>query len=114
VSTPATAVPVIVAAAVAAGHDGRAEAVLDVRYPNGAVRSVTVTEDAVADAVRVAGVDRLEDLCGQPWTVLWTVLLAELHTDDHTGINTDSDTGNHTGIHTDSDTQSHEERPCST
>jgi hypothetical protein len=110
VSTPATAVPVIVAAAVAAGHDGRAEAVLDVRYPNGAVRSVTVTEDAVADAVRVAGVDRLEDLCGQPWTVL----LAELHTDDHTGINTDSDTGNHTGIHTDSDTQSHEERPCST
>jgi hypothetical protein len=114
VSTPATAVPVIVAAAVAAGHDGRAEAVLDVRYPNGAVRSVTVTEDALADAVRVAGVDRLEDLCGQPWTVL----LAELHTDDHTGINTGSDTGihtgNHTGIHTDSDTQSDEERPCST
>jgi hypothetical protein len=114
VSTPATAVPVIVAAAVAAGHDGRAEAVLDVRYPNGAVRSVTVTEDAVADAVRVAGVDRLEDLCGQPWTVL----LAELHTDDDTGtdtgIHTDSDTGIHTDSDTHSDTHSDEERPCST
>jgi hypothetical protein len=62
--------PTIVSATLAGGHDGRAEAVIGVRYPNGAVRSVTVTETAVADAVRAAGVDRLEDLRGHPWTVL--------------------------------------------
>ena len=97
-STPATSVPVIVAAAVAAGHDGRAEAVLDVRYPNGAVRSVTVTEDAVVDAVRTAGVDRLEDLCGHPWTVL--VARA-------TESSTESDPASN-------DSNDSEERPCST
>jgi hypothetical protein len=109
VSPAATSVPVIVAAAVAAGHDGRAEAVLDVRYPNGAVRSVTVTEDAVVDAVRPAGVERLEDLCGHPWTVLVAPA-----TDDHRHNDSDDDSNDDSHNDSDSDSDNDGERPCST
>jgi hypothetical protein len=62
--------PVIAATALAAGHDGRAELVLELAYPNGARTHLNVTEEAVARALDAAGVTSLEDLEGQPWTVL--------------------------------------------
>ena len=62
--------PVIAATAVAAGHDGRAELVLELAYPNGARTHLSVTEEAVARALDAAGLQCLEDLEGQPWTVL--------------------------------------------
>ena len=63
-------VAVIVGATVAAGHDGRAEAVLEIAYANGALSRVSISQEAMAAAMRAAGVDRLEDLAGRPWTVL--------------------------------------------
>ncbi len=63
--------PVIAATAVAAGHDGRAELVLELAYPNGARTHLSVTEEAMARALDAAGLQRLEDLEGQPWTVLF-------------------------------------------
>jgi hypothetical protein len=63
--------PVIASTALAAGHDGRAELVLELAYPNGARTHLSVTEEAMARALDAAGVDRLEDLEGQPWTVLF-------------------------------------------
>jgi hypothetical protein len=93
--------PVIVGAVMTAGHDGRAEAVLEVRYPNGATRSVTVTQETAADAVHAAGVDRLDDLRGHPWTVL-------LATAVRSGHDRQSDHDHDTEDDTD------EEPPCST
>ena len=63
--------PIIAATSVAAGHDGRAELVLELAYPNGARTHLSVTEEAMARALDAAGFDRLEDLEGQPWTVLF-------------------------------------------
>jgi hypothetical protein len=63
--------PVIASTALAAGHDGRAELVLELAYPNGARTHLSVTEEAMARALDAAGVQRLEDLHGQPWTVLF-------------------------------------------
>ena len=62
--------PVIAGTAVAAGHDGRAELVLELAYPNGARTQLSVTQEAMARALDAAGATSLEDLHGQPWTVL--------------------------------------------
>ena len=62
--------PVIVAAAVAPGHDGLAEIAIDVRYPNGATRSLSLPYDAIASALDAAGVTSLDELVGRPWTTL--------------------------------------------
>ena len=62
--------PVITSTAIAAGHDGRAELVLELAYPNGARTHLSVTEEAMARALDAAGATSLEDLHGKPWTVL--------------------------------------------
>ena len=62
--------PVIVSAVVAAGHDGRAEVVVEVAYPNGGRTRLSVAQQAVDAALDAAGVQHLDDLRGQPWTVL--------------------------------------------
>ena len=63
--------PVITSTAIAAGHDGRAELVLELAYPNGARTHLSVSEEAMARALDAAGLQCLEDLEGQPWTVLF-------------------------------------------
>jgi hypothetical protein len=63
-------VPVIVAADLAAGHDGAAEVLVGIRYPNGAERAVSLPCDIVDDAALAAGVATLAELVGRPWTVL--------------------------------------------
>jgi hypothetical protein len=62
--------PIIVGATLAAGHDGEAEAVIEILYPNGAVRSVTFTCDALSGILDQSGVDSLDGLRGMPWTIL--------------------------------------------
>ncbi len=47
--------PVIAATAVAAGHDGRAELVLELAYPNGARTHLSVTEEADRPRARRCG-----------------------------------------------------------
>jgi hypothetical protein len=66
---------IIEAAEVAAGHDGRAELVLRVRYPNGASTEVRLDEEAVAFALDAAGVASVDDLTGQPWDILARAIL---------------------------------------
>jgi hypothetical protein len=63
-------VPVIVAADLAAGHDGLAEVLVGIRYPNGAERAISLDYETVDEAVAAAGVASLAELIGRPWTVL--------------------------------------------
>ena len=63
-------VATIEAAEVSAGHDGRAEIVLVVRYANGASARVRLDEEAAALALDAAGVAKLDDLVGRPWEIL--------------------------------------------
>ena len=66
----ATAGPTIVGAALGPGHDGRAEVVVELAYPNGGSTRLSVAQEAVARALDAAGFVSLEQLVGQPWTVL--------------------------------------------
>jgi hypothetical protein len=65
-----TAVAMIIAAELAAGHDGLAEVLVAIRYPNGAERAVSLPLEAVDDALEAIGVDTLDALVGRPWNVL--------------------------------------------
>jgi predicted Fe-Mo cluster-binding NifX family protein len=64
------AVAIIEAAELSAGHDGRAEIVLLVRYPNGAAARVRLDEEAAAQALDAAGIAQLDDLIGKAWDIL--------------------------------------------
>jgi hypothetical protein len=70
-------VPLIVAAELSAGHDGLAEVLVGIRYPNGAQRSVSLPCDAFDDAALAAGVATLAELVGRPWTVLTQPVLTQ-------------------------------------
>jgi hypothetical protein len=62
--------PTIVGAALGPGHDGRAEVVVELAYPNGGRSRLSVAEEAATRALDAAGLGSLTDLVGQPWTVL--------------------------------------------
>jgi hypothetical protein len=62
--------PRIIGVHVSAGHDGSAEAVIDVQYPNGAVRTMTLDADLGLEALARLNLTSLDDLVGQPWSVL--------------------------------------------
>ena len=62
--------PVIVSAVLGAGHDGQAEVVVELVYPNGGRTHLSVAQTAVDSALDAAGVRHLDELQGQPWTVL--------------------------------------------
>jgi hypothetical protein len=66
----AAAGPVIVSAVLGAGHDGQAEVVVELLYPNGGRTHLSVAQTALDSALEAAGVHHLDDLAGQPWTVL--------------------------------------------
>lgn len=70
-TTPgAVAVPTIVGATLGPGHDGRAEVVVEIAYPNGGRTRLSVAQEAATRALDAAGVASLEGLVGRPWTVL--------------------------------------------
>lgn len=62
--------PTIVGATLGPGHDGRAEVVVELTYPNGGRARMSVGEDAATRALDAAGLADIADLIGQPWTVL--------------------------------------------
>lgn len=64
--------PVIIRAFLDAGHDGLAEATIVIRYPNGAERGVILPCGIIDGALLRQGVTSLDQLVGQPWTVLAT------------------------------------------
>ena len=62
--------PRITGALIAAGHDGRAELVVEVTYANGATARLRLDEEAAEPVLGAAGISRLEDLVGRPWDIL--------------------------------------------
>ena len=62
--------PVILSALLTVGHDGEAEAIVELRFPNGAQQGVTFTCESLAGALDRAGITDLEGLVGHPWSVL--------------------------------------------
>ena len=62
--------PVIVMASIVPGHDGLAKVAIVVQYPNGAQRPMALSYETVGPALDVAGFASLDQLIGQPWTVL--------------------------------------------
>ena len=58
---------VIVGADLAAGHDGQAEVVLRILYPNGVVGSVLLDAAAGYALMRNCNIDSLSGLAGQSW-----------------------------------------------
>ncbi len=66
--------PRITEAVLAAGHDGRAELVVEVTYANGATARVRLDEEAAEPVLEAAGVSRIEDLVGRPWDILAAAL----------------------------------------
>ena len=65
-----TATPTIVSAALGAGHDGRAEVVIELLHPNGGRNRVSVPQESAVRALDAAGVTSIDQLVGQPWSVL--------------------------------------------
>jgi hypothetical protein len=63
----AQAEPVIVGAEIAAGHDGAAELVVQLRYPNGAEEPVVLDAEHGLDLMRRCGAATLDDLAGHSW-----------------------------------------------
>ena len=59
--------PVIVGAEIAAGHDGRAELVVSLRHPNGAVEPVVMDAAHGLELMRRCGATTLDELAGCSW-----------------------------------------------
>jgi len=66
--------PCIDRALVAPGHDGSAELIVYLRFPNGACSSVTLDADAAERLMDCCGVNVPDELSGFPWTTLLDVL----------------------------------------
>jgi len=62
-----TTTAVIVGADLAAGHDGQAEMVLRIRYPNGAVGDVVLDAEIGFALMRHCDIESLDGLAGQSW-----------------------------------------------
>ena len=56
--------------AVVGGHDGRAEIEVELTYDNGGTATISLDEEACTASLDRAGVASLEDLVGQPWSVV--------------------------------------------
>ncbi|MEY4372970.1 MAG: hypothetical protein RL219_1739 [Actinomycetota bacterium] len=67
-ATPTSQGPVIASSSIGPGHDGRAEVVVELLYPNGGRNWISIGEDSLLRALDAAGVASLEELNGQPWT----------------------------------------------
>ena len=66
--------PVIADAIVAPGHDGQAVLVVRVRHENGASDTVTLEAEQARKLMEDCAAESAEQLRGQPWQRLLTVL----------------------------------------
>jgi len=60
----------ITEAVIAAGHDGRAELVVELTYANGATSRVRLDEEMAEPVLAAAGIACIEDLVGRRWDIL--------------------------------------------
>ncbi len=70
---------IISRAAIVGGHDGRAEIEVVLSYPNGGTTTISLDEEACLASLDRAGVDSLEELVGQPWSVVLPALVEQQH-----------------------------------
>lgn len=64
----------ITRADVVAGHDGRAEILVEITYDNGGSTTISLEEEACAASLDAAGVGCMDDLIGAPWSVVLPAL----------------------------------------
>ena len=65
--------PLVEAATVGPGHDGRAELVVSLRHANGATSTISLDEAALGVLLASGAVSSLDDLTGRPWADLTTI-----------------------------------------
>ena len=57
-------------ASVVGGHDGRAEIEVELTYDNGGTSTISLDEEACTASLDRAGVSSIDELVGQPWSVV--------------------------------------------
>jgi hypothetical protein len=65
---------IISRASVVGGHDGRAEIAVEVTYDNGGTTTISLDEEACTGSLDRAGVASVDELVGQPWSVVLPAL----------------------------------------
>lgn len=65
---------VITRADVVAGHDGRAEILVEITYDNGGTSTISLEEEACTASLDAAGVGSVDDLIGAAWSVVLPLL----------------------------------------
>jgi hypothetical protein len=78
---------IISRAAIVGGHDGRAEIEVVLSYPNGGTTTISLDEEACLASLDRAGVDSLEELVGQPWSVVLPALVEQQRPENHSQTN---------------------------
>jgi hypothetical protein len=64
----------ITAARVIGGHDGRAEILLEITYPNGGTTTLSLDEEACVSSLDHAGMSSIDQLVGRPWDAVLPAL----------------------------------------
>jgi hypothetical protein len=65
---------IISRATLAGGHDGRAEIEVELTYDNGGTTTISLDEEACTASLDRAGVSSLDELVGQPWSIVLPAL----------------------------------------
>ena len=61
-------------ATVVGGHDGRAEIEVEFTYENGGTSTISLDEESCTASLDRAGVSSLDELVGQPWSIVLPAL----------------------------------------
>ncbi|BAN00546.1 hypothetical protein [Ilumatobacter coccineus] len=81
---------VISRAVVVGGHDGRAEIEVEITYDNGGTATISLDEEACTASLDRAGICSIDELVGQPWSVVLPALGHDTNTpstpDRHQGV----------------------------
>jgi len=64
----------ITRATVVGGHDGRAEIEVELTYDNGGTSTISLDEEACIASLDRAGVSSIDELVGQPWSIVLPAL----------------------------------------
>ena len=65
---------IITRATVVGGHDGRAEIEVEFTYENGGTSTISLDEESCTASLDRAGVSSLDELVGQPWSIVLPAL----------------------------------------
>ena len=65
---------IISGATIVGGHDGRAEIEVELTYDNGATAIISLDAEACTASLDRAGVSSLDELVGQPWSIVLPAL----------------------------------------